>query len=328
MVVKSIGKKYGLLKQLAGTLLLLLSFHGGMAQVFFNSTHIPVWHTQFEQPALAGTDDGIRTFLSYRYQWTGLEGAPMTIYTGADMKLPIKNLSGGVFLAHDRAGAINLTSGEISIAYSVPLKKGQVNIGAKTGIKSMSLNGGKLKAPTAGEDFLISTLKQTSLRPNLNFGISYIHDILQVGAFVDNIADFKTKLSGVHSDFKTDFGRYYGVHIAANIPLNENVNIEPSVFLRINSYNYQIDYSLSTTVLERYTFGIGARGYNNNSFESLIMRAKVRVFEKLMLMYSYDIMMSTIRLVNKGSHEASLYYLIPSKTGGKRVKVLNHPRYL
>lgn len=298
------------------------------AQVFFNSTHVSIWNQQIEQPALVGNSEGIRTVAAYRYQWVGIEGAPMTAYAGADMKLPLKNLSGGVLLSHDRAGATNYTGVDLSMAYSIPIKNNKINIGAKLGLKSMMIDGSKLTTPTPGDDPLLSRTKESALRPNVGIGIAYIHSVFHIGAFVENVGDFKAKLSGLNTNFKTDFGRYYGIEAAADIPIGSNINIQPAVFLRINDYNHQIDISLATNIFDKYTLGLGARGYNKNSFESLILMTKVDLSKNISIMYSYDIVMNEVRTVSMGSHELGFQYIIPKDYASKRTKIINHPRYL
>lgn len=298
------------------------------AQVFYNSTHISTWNQQVDQPALVGNSDGIRAIATYRYQWVGMEGAPMTVYAGADMKLPLKNLSGGVFLSHDRAGATSYTGVDLSMAYSIPMKENSFNIGAKLGMKSMMLDGSKLSTPTSAEDPLLSMTKESAFRPNIGLGVAFIHRAFHVGAFVDNVGNFKAQLNGANTSFKTDFGRYFGLEAAANIPVGANINIQPSVFLRINDYNHQIDISLVTNIFERYSIGMGARGYTKNSFESLIVMSKVDLSKSISMMYSFDIVMNEIKTVSHGSHEVSFQYIIPKDFTAKRTKIINHPRYL
>lgn len=309
----------------------LILYFTGRAQVFFNSTHIPKWHQQVDQPALVGHSEGIRTFGAFRYQWIGIEGAPMTVYAGADMKLPVKNLSGGVFFAHDRAGAAAFTSANLSLAYSIPVKKNYISIGAKVGLNNMSLDGSKLTTPTGNigtEDPILIGEKQSAIRPDLGIGVSYIHSVFHVGAFVNNVADFKSKLNGITTEFNTDFGRYYGLTGGAEIPVSQKISIDPAILLRMNEIHYQIDVSLATTIQKKYTIGLGARGYNKKSFESLMFITRIKILPKMSVMYSFDLLLNKINTVSHGSHEVSFLYVIPKDFNTKRAKIINHPRYL
>lgn len=301
------------------------------AQVFFNSTHISTWHQQFDQPALSGQSEGIRTFAAYRYQWVGLEGAPNTIFLGADMKLPIKNSSGGIFISHDRAGATAITSAHMTYAYSFPIKNNSLSIGAKLGIVNMTLDGSKLVTSSDNigiQDPLLNESKSSSLRPEVGIGVAFNHPIFFAHLFVNNLANFKSKLDGIDNEFSTTYGRYMGIGGGAEIPIREKFSLNPTILLRSDFIKYQFDISLSTTFLKKYTFGIGSRGYNKTSFESLFFITKIKLPKGIGLMYSYDLSQNSIKLASNGSHEVSFQCIIPKKYLSNRTKIINHPRYL
>ncbi|MCO5234409.1 MAG: PorP/SprF family type IX secretion system membrane protein [Chitinophagales bacterium] len=314
--------------------LLVLSFafySKSNAQVNLNSTHVSTWHTQMIQPAFMGQSDGIRAFASYRYQWVGIEGSPMTIYAGVDMKLPIKNSSGGLLIAHDRLGLASYTSASISYAYTIPIKKSSLNLGANIGMVGTILDGTKLTTPSMNqpiEDPNLSLKKESGFRANIAFGIAYIHPIFYVHTFVDNLSNFKTKMNGLKSELRIDNGRYLGIGMGASVPVHEKFSINPNFLFKSDLVNYQLDISLSSTYKEKYSLGIGARGYNKMSFESLFFITKVQILDNLEIMYSFDMIFNALKSVNHGSHEVSFQYIIPKKYISNRSKIVNHPRYL
>ncbi|MCO5231292.1 MAG: PorP/SprF family type IX secretion system membrane protein [Chitinophagales bacterium] len=308
-----------------------LFFSEGKAQVYLNSTHISQWHTQMIQPALSGQSEGLRTFATYRYQWVGLDGAPMSIFAGADMKLPIKNSSGGIFVAHDRLGASSYTSANISYAYSIPLKDNILSIGANIGMVGSILDGSKLTTPSDKlpiEDPSLSGRKESGFRANIALGAAYIHSMFYAHAFIDNLGDFKTKINGLNTDLRISNGRYFGIGLGSSIPINEKFSIDPKILFKSDLVNYQLDISLSSTFDKRYSLGIGTRGYNNNSFESLFLITKVNIVDNIAIMYSFDIVLNELKTVNSGSHEVSFQYIIPKRYVTNRSKIVNHPRYL
>lgn len=305
------------------------SIQNVQAQVFFNSTHISNWSQQVEQPALVGTSSGIRTLAAFRYQWVGLEGTPMTAYVGADMKLPLKNVSGGAFVSHDRLGAASFTSAHVAVAYSFPLgASNALNLGTSIGVNHMLLDGSKLTTPSGLEDPILSDSKQGGMRPDLGIGIAYLHRYVQVGVLVKNIANFKTKLNGVASSFRADYGRYVSVSANGMIPISESVSVDPSFGFRYDGSRVQTDVSASATMFNKYSVGVGARGYNKKSFESFIILTKLDLLDNISLMYSVDVAFNKIKTVSHGSHELSFQYVIPRSQDVKRKKTMNHPRYL
>jgi type IX secretion system PorP/SprF family membrane protein len=319
-----------LLKYFLVIVLVFMSFDIS-AQVFFNSTHISTLHQQFDQPALSGQSEGIRAFAAYRYQWVGIEGAPSTIFAGVDMKLPLKNSSGGFFIAHDRVGATAFTSAHMTYAYSIPIKKNTLSVGAKLGIVNMQLDGSKLITPSDNigiEDPLLNSSKSSSIRPELGMGIAFNHPVFHVQMYVNNLADFKSKIDGIDDKFETYYGRYAGLGAGAKIAINEKISLDPTILLRSDFINYQFDISLSTTFLKKYSLGLGSRGYNKKSFESLFFITKIIFPKDIGLMYSYDWSLNSLQTVSNGSHEISIQYIIPKKYLTNRTKIINHPRYL
>lgn len=309
----------------------LMFFISASAQSFFNSTHIPVFHQQYEQPAFVGSSPEVRILGAFRYQWVGIDGAPMTVYAGADMPLPLKNVSGGVFVAHDRVGAASFTNAHISLAYSIPFKENKISIGAKLGFSNMTLDGSKLITPndqTGIEDPTLSFEKESGIRPEIGMGVAFIHQYVEVGAYVHNLADFKTTISGIAQDNKYDFGRYIGIGGSGNIPLNGNFSLHPTVLFKTNTIQHQIDLSASATYKEKYSLGLGYRGYNKRSNESLALISKFNVLKGLSVMYTYDVLLNRVQLASSGSHEISLEYIFPKRFVTNRSKVINHPRYL
>lgn len=301
------------------------------AQSYINSTHIPVFHQQFDQPASVGSQDEIRIFGAFRYQWIGVEGAPMTTYLGADMPLPLKNVSGGVFVAHDRLGASYYTQFHTSFSYKIPIGENSINLGLKVGVMNTTLDGSKLTTPDINlgiDDPSLSFNKESGIRPELGIGVAYHHQYFNIGAFVNNIGDFKTKINGLDQESEFNYGRYLGVNARAEVPISANFSLSPSVLLKTNTIHHQIDLSLSTIYKEKYSFGIGYRGYNKLSSESLILISKINIIQGLSLMYSYDLLLNRIKLSSSGSHEVSLGYVFPKKYVSNKSKIINHPRYL
>lgn len=311
--------------------MLLMFFVSASAQTFFNSTHIPVFHQQYEQPAFMGRSSEVRILGAFRYQWVGIEGAPMTVYAGADMPLPLKNVSGGVFVAHDRVGATSFTNAHVSLAYSIPFKENKISIGAKLGFSNMTLDGSKLVTPndqTGIEDPTLYLEKESGIRPEIGAGVAFVHKYFEFGVYIHNLANFRTTISGLEQDNEFDFGRYVGVGGSGNIPLGRNFSLQPTVLFKTNTIQHQIDLSASATYKEKYSIGLGYRGYNKLSNESLALISKIKVLKGLSVMYSYDFLLNRIQLASSGSHEVSLEYVFPKKFISNRSKIINHPRYL
>ena len=313
-------------------LVFLFPFSETDAQVFFNSTHTSVWNKQYDQPALVGQSNSLRSVAAYRSQWNNLEGAPQTFYFGSDVHLPIKNLGGGIFIAHDRLGATAFTTAKISLSYSVRFKKSLISAGLSTGLANTMIDGSKITTPSTNigiQDPILNQQKESGMRPDLGVGIAYIHQFIQADLFFNNIVNSTTSLNGSTQELIVGFGRYAGLGAVGNIPLGtSSFSLNPGFLLKTDFNKYQIDAFLTSSYEKKYTFGLGFRGYNKISSESLIVLARIKIVDRFSVGYSYDFNLSKLEKVNRGSHELSLQYDYLIKYQSNRTKIVNHPRFL
>lgn len=300
------------------------------AQNFPTSSHF-VWNPQADQPALTGVSDGIRMTGGYRYQWTNIEGSPMTSYAGVDMALPIKNSSGGMWLHHDRTGAMSFTQARLSYAYRINVGKSFLSAGLHAGLISISLDGSRLVTPgdgVGGVDDVLPLDKNNGLRAEIGAGIAFVHPAFYTSVAIHNAPGFTSKISGVNADFRADYGRYLTFQGGANVQINENISLKPSVLLRTDLKNYQLEFVALASLKERFTLGAGMRGYNNNSIESLLALMSIGITNNLSVRYSYDVNLLALNAVSRGSHEFSIGYIIPKSAPSSKGKTLSHPRFL
>jgi type IX secretion system PorP/SprF family membrane protein len=304
---------------------------GVSAQSFPLSSHF-LWNPQAEQSALAGSSDGIRLAAGYRYQWVGIEGAPQTAYVGADMKLPIKNSSAGIWVSYDKTGLLSFTQARLSYAYAQPLSASStLSIGVHAGIVSIGLDGSRITTPGGqggNDDDLLPRERNNGFRPEIGFGINYKHKVFYAGVFLQNAAGLSSQINGLNGDFRADYGRYLGLQAGAVMPVGKNFSIDPSIIVRADFNNIQIEVASMLTYIERFSAGIGVRGYNNSSLESLLALMRIGLTKDLALRYSFDANLLSLNSVTSGSHEISIGYLIPKEAPSRKGKVINHPRFL
>jgi type IX secretion system PorP/SprF family membrane protein len=312
-------------------LLALLLWPELRAQTFPLSSHF-LWNPQAEQPAMAGSADGIRLLAGFRYQWTGIEGAPQTAYAGADMKLPLKNSSAGIWMNYDKTGLMSFTQVRLSYAYTQPLNsKSALSAGIHAGLLSIGLDGSRITTPGGSggnDDDLLPRERSNGIRPEIGLGLNYQHELFYAGLFVQNLAGATSQINGLNGSFRADYGRHMGIQAGAVIPVGQNFSIDPALMLRTDLNNLQLDLATTLTYRKRFSAGLGFRGYNNNSVESLMALARIGITKDLALGYSYDSNLSGLNTVTNGSHEVSIGYLIPRDSPVRKGKIINHPRFL
>ena len=90
---------------------------------------------------------------SLSMQMTGYTNAPVTMFVGANMPIPLgkyKN-SVGVALLNETLGLFTNRRLLLDYAYKVNMGKGWMNIGVQGGVMSEEFNGGKLVAETRND---------------------------------------------------------------------------------------------------------------------------------------------------------------------------------
>ena len=72
-------------------------------------------------PAYAGTQNAIPLYISYRNQWAGFKGAPVTMTASGHMEGPRNTGFGAILQRDDTGGAISRTGLEATGAYHIDL---------------------------------------------------------------------------------------------------------------------------------------------------------------------------------------------------------------
>jgi hypothetical protein len=91
----------------------------------------------------------------------------------------------------------------------------------------------------------------------------------------------------------------------------------------------QIEFSTIARYNDNIFGGVSFRGYNSNSFDAVVILAGYKLNENLTLSYAYDITLSGLSEVSRGSHEIMLNYNLNKNIGkGRLPKIIYNPRFL
>ncbi len=190
------------MKRILTIALLVLGFKA-MAQQEFQSSQFMV-NPFLINPAYSSAEDLFDVQASYRKQWVGIEGAPVTQYLSVHTPVgkphfarthpgDFHNWHGtGLVLMQDKVGPISFTRAQANYSYNLGLTKGRkygyqhvdglrVALGTFVGIHNYSVDMDYLKQsetstgetvynPASGEDISINALQQSSTTVNISFG--------------------------------------------------------------------------------------------------------------------------------------------------------------
>jgi type IX secretion system PorP/SprF family membrane protein len=286
-------------------------------------------------PAFAGQNENLNLIAGYRYQWAQLPGAPQNIYLNGDIYVP--QVKGGIGLGifSQKIGVQSLNKISLNYAFIQPIGNVKLSVGLRGGMIFSKLDGSKLITPngdyqngTNHEDPILPNVITNSLRPDLGMGIAIKHENFNFGIAYNNIIDLSDKFKEGDATLLPNYESPLNVYGSLSFGIGKDFEILPSFAINTDFRNLQTEITAMTSWRKIIYFGFSARGYNKNTFESLIPVVGANVWKNISVFYSYDVNINGLNIGNNGSHEVSLGYSMPVKQLYKSPKLINNPRFL
>ena len=279
----------------------------------------------FLNPAYAGSKGYTSLSTSFRSQWTGLPGAPVTQTVAIDGNLNPK-LGGGFTVSHDRLGAQRFTEVAASAAVRINLsRKTRLAMGISVGATQQVLDGTML-TPAERDDQAIPMGIERVLRPNAKVGAYLFSNLFYAGASVSNIMFFKEGLP-------TDPIPHLFLTAGGILDFGPNLKFKPSFLLK-EDFKGPSALDLNAFVLFNEQFWLGASYrttlhlFNDDTYarntrlgNALAGMAEFYASPRLRFGYSYDFSLSSMQMYS--SHEISVGYFFLKKHYGPMLT----PRY-
>lgn len=208
----------------------------GNSQALLEPSGTQYFQNQYlANPAMAGLDTGLHINASYRNQWNGMNGAPVTKFASADIKVE-ERMGVGVNIFNDVAGLINRTRLALSYAYRIPL--GQRHQQLSFGLSAV-WNVQRLNVKDVNGDMNDPAFGAFNRRDNYfeaEYGMAYTDEHLNIQASLPNIRNMVTNR-------------------------DEGIN-GGSIFFSAVSYRFRSQGSVLSSVEPKLCFR-GVRGYDN-----------------------------------------------------------------
>ena len=313
-------------------LVLCLEVCVSYAQIQPATSHY-MFNQQITNPAFYGNKDGISFGANYRHQWAKLDGQPRTVNIFADANLAQAHGGIGVNITNDMLGAFSNTTFNVGYAFIQNInKKFKIAVGINAGATFSRLDGTKLITPQGSgndlNDDALSNQIQKSIRPNLSVGIAFSHKFIEAGIVYTNLINAKDKFKGDVTNMKPKYGSVLQTYASSKIIIKDDFSVRPSLMLSTDFKEFQTDFSFMAGYKDYVALGLNVRGYNKKSFESLSPLISIGPLKNICIIYSYDVSLSKLNSVNKGSHEITLNYFLPNSKLYKNPKIINNPRFL
>ncbi|MGV3636128.1 MAG: type IX secretion system membrane protein PorP/SprF [Flavobacteriales bacterium] len=268
-------------------------------------------------PAYAGSRDALTANLTYRHQWVGFDGAPVTQMVSVHSPLGRKKLGLGLLVYNDRIGVSNGSGLFTNYAYRIRFRNGKLAFGVGAGFTMLRSNWTSLALQQSSDQaFAMDT--RSAFRPNFSTGAFYHTKTWFAGLSApflilhryDTTAD-GWRLSESRGDLQPMLTAGYVFQLARDIKL------KPSTLIRYRtSSGLQADLSSNLILMEKFWVGASYR-----TGDAFIASLEVLPTPQWRVGYAYDLGLSQLAAHHLGSHEVMLQYEF-----GYRIRVKD-PRY-
>lgn len=313
----------------------LLLYTIGYAQETPRSTQY-IFNNYLLNPALSGIDSYIDLKLGYRKQWSGIDGAPNTQYLSLSLPLgqefireSVNSFSQrgynpmsrsfvnsytaaaphhglGLIAMTDKAGLVRQTGVSVSYAYHLGLTSDiNLSAGFNGGFNSLNIDVKNIKAQDE-LDPLFAADYNNKIRPDLGLGVWLYSPRFFAGASAKKLIGRRSQV--VNNEVRTlpfQATTFYGT-AGYKVFIDEDIAMIPS-FLATYTANAPIALDGNLKLAYQDKLWIGGSFRNNDSFSML---AGFNVLKLVNLSYSYDVNTSSLKSVNRGTHEIVLGFLL------------------
>ena len=297
-------------------------------------------------PALSGIESYIDAKLSYRNQWSGIDGAPVTTYfsiqgplgsnkdrttatsfgksgvnvrgtdLSAEYTTPPKHGGVGLQLINDKTGYINRFSVYASYAYHMPLgPKTAVALGFMGGVTNVSLDRSKITLWDPNDPAIgYNNGELKKLMPEIGAGVWLYGSQYFLGGSVLNIVPGKAKFVK-NAKYSNAFAPIFFLTGGYKFYLNDEMSILPSVLLQSVSAQ-PLETHINAKIQYEDLVWFGGSYRISDQLGGIAAMAGINIGKSINIGYAYDISTSSrLRTYTKNTHEIIIGFLLNNKYG-------------
>lgn len=269
-------------------------------------------------PAYAGSREALSAMVSYRTQWLGMDGAPVTQSLSLHSPLKKEKVALGLKAQFMQYGATKESSIYAVYAYHLRLNKGKLSFGLSGGVDVSNTNYGVLQGITMPDPVFLNNDKAYVL-PNISAGVYYYNKKFFAGLSVPMFLAYNNAGNG-EVELSQGFDQVsLTVTAGALFKLSDNIKVKPSTLAEYSMLNKLNKLDLNVNVIIADLVWVGASWRTTE--EVAVGLLQVNVTPQLMLGFSYDYPVGQMSKASKGSTEFSLRYEFGSKVSAA------NPRY-
>jgi type IX secretion system PorP/SprF family membrane protein len=273
-------------------------------------------------PAYAGANAGQQYNADYRNQWTGFDGAPVTISGsgyGTFKKRP--QMAVGGIIINDKSGLIQRTSFYASYSYHIKLgKKLKMGFGLAAGGAQYNVKIYNAKPyPTDKDDPFLSNNILNANSFDANAGIYLYSKKFFLGFSSLQMINGKIYWQNSIGKLTPHFYLYTGYNFTLDGKKKE-WTLQPSLLARFNApAPYQFEGNLRIIYKDMIWIGGAYRMRGPSTSDHTNLPASgcamlgTTISKQFTFAYSYDYALSALQQYSSGTHEAMLGYTLAAK---------------
>ena len=266
-----------------------------------------MYNTLIINPAYAGSKEALSITSLYRNQWTGLDGAPVSI--NASIHSPVGNNVGlGFSIIHDEIFISQETYINADFSYTLKLGEEQdkkLAFGINAGLQVFNVDSNR--ANTGAVDATEGSFNVSNFSPQIGFGLYYYTSKGYIGLSAPTLleTEFLDEDSVNNGVFTTATERatFYGM-FGYVFDLSENIKFKPASLVKlVSGAPLQVDISANFLFNEKFILGAAYRW--SAAFSGM---TGFQLSDKLLLGFAYDIETTELERYNNGSFELFLVW--------------------
>jgi type IX secretion system PorP/SprF family membrane protein len=252
-------------------------------------------------PAYSGYNKNFESFLGYRQQWFGIEGAPTKQMVS--LNGPIGKKSGlGLTINNLSTGNFTHFVSVFNYAYHVKLGKTQsVSFGLGAEVYRNQLEGSKVKT-VSDDPVVVGNEALTGTTFNANFGILYNMKNFNLGIVLPRILPQKITYK---SGNQFTVASQYLIHVSYLLPASKYLEIEPFVIARGTQQSGVFYEASLMTKFKKKFWLVGT--YKKSG---MAMSVGAALNSRIVFNYTYEFGGNDIIALSSGTHEITLGFLI------------------
>ncbi|MGI4749699.1 MAG: PorP/SprF family type IX secretion system membrane protein [Janthinobacterium lividum] len=291
-----------------------------------------IFNNYLINPAITGIENYTDIKAGYRNQWTGLDGAPVTMYFTAHTPIGNKFIQGdpmsqpangedpmsrsyvqdyqaapahhgiGFTVVSDKAGPITQSNYDITYAYHLGITSNlNLSVGVAAGLANINLNTSQITLENA-LDPAIANGTTNQFKPDLGLGVWAYSATYFVGISAQQVLPQTLYFSSNSTYNQSKTVPHYFVTAGVKLFLAEDITLLPSVMFKyVNPVPSTFDVNLKMAFQDKFWIG---GSYRRN--DAIAAMAGINVGSFLNFGYAYDFTTSNLNTVSNGTHEIIL----------------------